>query len=94
MQSAFGLLVFVASAWAISEDRLAASVRLAVVGIAVQLTCAALLLKLPLLAGALASLNDLVLTLQQATDASTAFVFGYLGAGPLPFKEPRTPRPR
>ena len=39
------------------------------------------------LADALAALNDLVLTLQQATDAGTAFVFGYLGGGPLPFEE-------
>ena len=87
LQSAFGLLVFVAIAWAISEDRRAASVRVAVAGIAAQLLLAALLLKLPPLASALAALNDLVLTLQQATDAGTSFVFGYLGGGPLPFEE-------
>jgi CNT family concentrative nucleoside transporter len=87
LQSAFGLLVFVAIAWAISENRRAASMRVAVAGIAAQLILAALLLKLPPLAGAFAALNDLVLTLQQATDAGTAFVFGYLGGGPLPFEE-------
>ena len=87
LQSALGLLVFVAIAWAISENRRAASARVAVVGIAVQLILAALLLKLPPLAGALAALNGLVLTLQQATDAGTSFVFGYLGGGPLPFEE-------
>ena len=79
--------MFVAIAWAISENRRAASVRVAVVGIAVQLILAALLLKLPPLASALAALNGLVLTLQQATDAGTSFVFGYLGGGPLPFEE-------
>ena len=87
LQSAFGLLVFVAIAWAISEDRRAASVRVAVAGIAAQLILAALLLKLPPLASGLAALNDLALTLQQATDAGTSFVFGYLGGGPLPFEE-------
>ena len=87
LQSAFGLLVFVAIAWTISENRRAASARVAVAGIAAQLILAALLLKLPPLAGALAALNALVLTLQQATDAGTAFVFGYLGGGPLPFEE-------
>jgi CNT family concentrative nucleoside transporter len=89
LQSAFGLLVFVAIAWAISENRRAASARVAAAGIAAQVILAALLLKLPLLAGALAALNDLVLTLQQATNAGTSFVFGYLGGGPLPFEETR-----
>ena len=87
LQSAFGLLVFVAMAWAMSEDRRAASVRVAVAGIAAQMVLAALLLKLPALETALATLNDLVLMLQDATVAGTSFVFGYLGGGPLPFEE-------
>jgi len=87
LQSAFGLLVFVGFAWAISENRRAASLRVAVSGIAAQLILAALLLKLPPLEAALASLNDLVLVLQDATAAGTSFVFGFLGGGPLPFEE-------
>ncbi len=87
LQSAFGLLVFVAIAWAISENRRAASVRVALTGIAAQIVLAALLLKLPPLEAALAALNDLVLMLQNATVAGTSFVFGYLGGGPLPFEE-------
>ncbi len=87
LQSAFGLLVFVGFAWAISENRRAASLRVAVSGIAAQLILAALLLKLPPLAAALAGLNNLVLVLQDATTAGTSFVFGYLGGGPLPFEE-------
>ncbi len=74
-------------AWAISENRRAASLRIAVSGIAAQLILAALLLKLPPLEAALASLNDVVLVLQNATVAGTSFVFGYLGGGPLPFEE-------
>jgi len=87
LQSAFGLLVFVAIAWAISEDRRAASMRVAAAGIAAQLIIAALLLKLPPLEAALSALNGLVLMLQTATEAGTSFVFGYLGGGPLPFEE-------
>ena len=87
LQSAFGLLVFLAIAWALSENRRGASVRVAVAGVAAQLILAALLLKVPPLEAALAALNDLVLVLQSATDAGTSFVFGYLGGGPLPFEE-------
>jgi len=87
LQSAFGLLVFLAIAWALSENRRGASVRVVVAGVAAQLILAALLLKVPPLEAALAALNDLVLVLQSATDAGTSFVFGYLGGGPLPFEE-------
>lgn len=89
LQSAFGLLVFIAIAWAMSENRRGASVRVAIVGVAAQIILAALLLKLPPLETALEALNDLVLMLQRATDAGTSFVFGYLGGGPLPFEETR-----
>ena len=89
LQSAFGLVVFVAFAWAISENRRAASARVALAGIAIQLVLAALLLKVPLLEAALATLNDAVHILQKATVAGSSFVFGYLGGGPLPFEETR-----
>ncbi len=87
LQSAFGLLAFVAIAWALSENRRAANIRVAVAGVTAQLIIAALLLKLPPLEAALSALNALVLMLQTATEAGTSFVFGYLGGGPLPFEE-------
>ena len=87
LQSAFGLLVFVAIAWALSENRRAANIRVAVAGVAAQLIIAALLLKLPPLEAALSALNTVVLMLQTATEAGTSFVFGYLGGAPLPFEE-------
>jgi concentrative nucleoside transporter, CNT family len=87
LQSAFGLLVFLLIAWGISENRRAASLRVAIAGLAAQLILAALLLKLPPLSAGLAALNDVVLVLQHATQAGTSFVFGYLGGGPLPFEE-------
>jgi CNT family concentrative nucleoside transporter len=87
LQSAFGLLVFVAIAWALSENRRAASARVAIAGVAAQLILAALLLKLPPLESALSALNALVFMVQEAAEAGTSFVFGYLGGGPLPFEE-------
>jgi len=87
LQSAFGLAIFIAIAWAMSENRQAARLRVAVAGIAVQLILAALLLKVPPLEAALTALNDMVLILQKATEAGSAFVFGYLGGGPLPFEQ-------
>ena len=50
------------------------------------------LLKVPPLEAALGFLNDMVLMLQNATEAGSAFVFGYLGGGPLPFEEPNPAR--
>jgi CNT family concentrative nucleoside transporter len=87
LQSAFGLLAFLGIAWAVSENRRAVSLRVAIGGVAVQLLLAALLLKVPPLEAALTALNDAVLVLQDATRAGTSFVFGYLGGAPLPFEE-------
>ncbi len=87
LQSAFGLAIFIAFAWVISENRRAASPRVALIGVAAQLVLAVLLLKLPPLESALAALNEVVLVLQHATEAGASFVFGYLGGGPLPFEE-------
>lgn len=38
----------------------------------------------------MAGFNEAVLLLQRATESGAAFVFGYLGGGPLPFEETRT----
>ena len=48
---------------------------------------ALLLLKLAPLKQAFALLNEAMLSLDRATAAGTAFVFGYLGGAPLPFAE-------
>src|SRR5262249_100651 len=52
-----------------------------------QLVLAVLLLKFPLASQALLLLNRAALALQEAIDRGTAFVFGYLGGGALPFVE-------
>jgi len=88
LQSAFGLVAFMAIAWLVGESRRPGAWRIAAVGIALQLVIAALLLKIPPVAAALGAVNDLVVALQAATNAGTSLVFGYLGGGALPFEEP------
>lgn len=87
LQGAFGLLVLTAIAWLISENRRALRWRVPVAGLGLQLVIALLVLRLPQARSVFASLNDGVVALQNATEAGTSFVFGYLGGGPLPFEE-------
>ena len=87
LQSAFGLVVLTGIAWALSENRAAASWKTAVMGLALQLIVALVLLKIPFFQSLFLALNEAVAALQLATTAGTKFVFGYLGGGDLPFKE-------
>lgn len=86
LQSAFGLLVLVALAWVLSENRRApVSWRLIAAGLSLQIALALVLLEVPFARNALYSLNGVVDALSQATQAGTAFVFGFVGGGMAPF---------
>ncbi|MBI5263241.1 MAG: nucleoside:proton symporter [Bradyrhizobium sp.] len=85
LQSAFGVFVLLAIAWILAENRNAVSLRQAVIGLAVTFVTAVVLLKLPFIAHAFGTINDAVGAISAASRAGTAFVFGYLGGGPLPF---------
>ena len=91
LQSLLGLLVLALLAALLAprkSDRSWNSAgKTALVGLAVQLVIALVILKLPPVRLLFTALNDAVGALQAATEAGTAFVFGYLGGGPLPFKE-------
>jgi CNT family concentrative nucleoside transporter len=87
LQSFIGFFILLALAWLLSENRRVLHWRFLVGGIVLQFLLAVLLLKIPLLQQFLGSLNAMVLALQQATEASSTFVFGYLGGGPQPFEE-------
>jgi CNT family concentrative nucleoside transporter len=87
IQSVAGLLVFAVLAWLMSENRKAAGIKTAVIGIVLQLLVGLVLLKLPLFRDFFLLLNRLVLSLEEAVTAGTSFVFGYLGGGDLPFTE-------
>lgn len=89
LQSAFGILALLAIAFAISERRSAVSWRQVAIGLLVTLATAVVLLKIPYAAHAFAVINDGVGAIADATRAGTAFVFGYVGGGPLPYEVTR-----
>jgi CNT family concentrative nucleoside transporter len=85
LQSAFGIFALLALAWLLGENRRAVSWKQAIVGLAVTLVTALLLLKVPGVAAAFAVINRAVDAIAAATRAGTSFVFGYLGGGALPY---------
>lgn len=85
-QSAFGLLLLLVIAWALSENRRVVVWRIVLPGIVLTLLLAVLLLKAPPVQQFFLALNDILLALEQATQAGTSLVFGYLGGAALPFE--------
>ncbi|HXM00581.1 MAG TPA: Na+ dependent nucleoside transporter N-terminal domain-containing protein, partial [Rhizomicrobium sp.] len=85
LQSLLGILAILLAAWAMSEDRGAFPVRAVVVGLALQVGLALLLLKVPPARDALFALNGVVDALMAATKAGTSFVFGFVGGGNAPY---------
>ena len=89
VQSAVGLVTFAAAAWLIGGRRQTHALRIVGAGLAAQILFAALLLNVPLLHRLFEIAGDGVLALAAATEAGTAFVFGYLGGAPAPFETTR-----
>lgn len=87
LQGMAGIVVFGLIALALSENRRRIGLKTAFIGIGLQFVVGLLLLKLALFRAFFLLLNRLVLSLEESTAAGTAFVFGYLGGGPLPFDE-------
>jgi CNT family concentrative nucleoside transporter len=90
LQSAFGVVALLAIAFALSENHRAVSWRRVLLSLALAIVLAILFLKIPPLRAAVAAANGAVDAIAAATQAGTAFVFGYIGGGPLPF-DPKTP---
>jgi CNT family concentrative nucleoside transporter len=86
-QSLAGFVAFMGIAWLMSENRRLVPIKLVVTGVLLQLILGVVLLRLPLFQELFIFLNHAVLALEASTKAGTAFVFGYLGGGPLPFDE-------
>ncbi len=82
-----GVAALLALAYALSEDRRAVRWRTVVAALFLATVIAVAALKLPPLAAALQTLNGVVALLSRATQAGTAFVFGYLGGANPPFAE-------
>jgi CNT family concentrative nucleoside transporter len=86
-RSALGFLVLHALAWALSENRRMVAWRPVVAGMLLTLALGVLLLKAPFVRDVFMALNDALAALERATREGTAFVFGFLGGGPLPYAE-------
>ena len=71
----------------LSERRSQIALRPVVAGLLLQVGLAFLFLHVPPLQRGLGGLNAAVGALADATKAGTAFVFGFIGGGPLPFDE-------
>lgn len=87
LQSGLGFITLLIIAWAISENRRAVPWRIVISGTLLMLLMAVLLLKVPLFKQFFFALNEGLAALEKATQTGTAFVFGYLGGGTLPFAE-------
>ena len=89
MRGLLGIAAILVFAWGLGEDRLRVPWRVVIAGVLLQFGLALLFLKFPPASAAFLLLNRGVEALQQATEAGTGFVFGYLGGGALPFAETR-----
>ena len=86
-QGLIGIALLTLVAWCMSENRKMVNWKPVVASFLLQMVLAAVLIKLPTSRILFLWLNKAVLSLEQATMAGTSLVFGYLGGGPLPFKE-------
>ena len=86
-RSLIGFFALHALAWALSENRRVVAWRPVIAGMLLTLGLGAVLLKAPMARDAFMALNSMLDSLERATREGTAFVFGFLGGGPLPFAE-------
>lgn len=86
LQSALGILAFLTLAWILCEQRGRFPWRIVLAGLALQFALAFALLEVPAFKAISLSLSQALGALEQATEAGTGFVFGFLGGGPTPFQ--------
>src|SRR5216117_675269 len=87
LHSLVGFFLLHAVAWALSEDRRTVAWRPVIAGMLLCLGLGLVLLKAPYAKDVFLALNRALDALEKATRDGTAFVFGFLGGGPLPFAE-------
>ncbi|MBT7085865.1 MAG: nucleoside:proton symporter [Desulfobacterales bacterium] len=85
LQGIAGLFVFIAAAWAISENKNAVHLKTIVTGVLIQFAVGAILIKVTMFRVIFLKLNRVILSIEESTSAGTSFVFGYLGGGEFPF---------
>jgi concentrative nucleoside transporter, CNT family len=86
LQSLLGILVLLAIAWSVSEDRRAVAWRHVAAALLATFVTAVVMLKMPGATRFFGALTNGVDAVATATRAGTSFVFGYLGGGPLPYE--------
>lgn len=86
MYGAIGILVVLLVAWLVSEKKREVRYVPILITLGVQLALAAILLRVPIVSEALASLNAVVGAITHSTREGTSFVFDYIGGGALPFE--------
>jgi CNT family concentrative nucleoside transporter len=86
LQGILGLLAIMGICFAFSANRSAISYQVVIRALLLQLVLALVLLKMPGSQHFFAVLNDGIAVLQQATQAGTSFIFGYIGGGATPFE--------
>src|SRR2546421_1275208 len=87
VHSLVGFFLLHAVAWAVSEDRRTVAWRPVIAGMLLTFGLGLVLLKAPYAKDVFLALNGALNALEKATEDGTAFVFGFLGGGPLPFAE-------
>lgn len=87
IRSLIGFFALHVLAWTLSENRRVVAWRPVIAGMLLTLGLGAVLLKAPMARDAFMALNAMLASLERATREGTAFVFGFLGGGPLPFAE-------
>ena len=87
VHSLVGFFLLHALAWSLSEDRKTIVWRPVIAGMLLTFGLGVVLLKAPPAKHAFFALNDALNALEKATREGTAFAFGFLGGGPLPFAE-------
>jgi CNT family concentrative nucleoside transporter len=81
-----GIAGLLGLAWLLGENRRAIPWRAVAIGVVLQVLLAVVFLKFAWAKNLFLRLNDLLLVLEQATQAGTSLVFGYLGGGKPPFE--------
>ena len=86
MQAILGILFFVFLAWCFSERKKEALLIPTGLAILAQIVIAFILIKIPVVADALAQLNYIVRAVEAASMEGAKFVFDFLGGGESPFE--------
>src|ERR1700704_2270718 len=87
VHSLVGVFLLHSLAWALSEDRRTVAWRPVISGMLLTFGLGLVLLKAPYVRDVFLALNGALDALEKATRDAPAFVFGFLGGGPLPFAE-------